>query len=240
MENTNLFVTDAERYQELENLYKFMYDSSRVKMFMEGNEDKVQFVKENYPLIIDYLKKEYPDDVGGDVYYTDTKQIDNRKIVALATHNFFGMRSGQHHINSKEAFEKGLNWLVDIGESVTWSREKYIRNFPAILTYLEQQDGMDVSEIREMHRQDVEEKKHNPTYQSWGEMKILEPGPSVETRLMKLVARAKEEEFRKYASVDNPTYAQAMKYFKVTALNEVLKQQKQILKVNGGRIEKFA
>ena len=219
MENNNLLATE-------------------IKMFMEGNEDKVQFVKENYPAIINYLEKEYPDDIGSDAYYADTKHVDDKKIVALATHNFFGMRSDQNHIN-KETFEKGLNWLFDVGVGVTWSREKYIRNFPAILTYLEKHDGLDVSEIREMHRQDVEKKRHNQTYQCWGEMKILEPGPSVETKLTKLIATAKEAEFRKYADFDHPVYEQAVKYFKVIALNEVLRQQEQMLKINAGRIGKF-
>ena len=234
-----LFVTDEERYEELENYYKIPFPDFRIKTFMEGNEDKVQFVKDNYSAIIDYLKKEYPDTIGSDVYYTNTQKVDNRKIVALATDTTWEgkAREGQHHFNDKEHFTSGLEWLADIGDNVTWSREKYIKNFPAILTYLEKHDGLNVAEVRDLYHKEVEEKRQNPTYKKWGEMKILEPEKS-EGMLTELVMNAKKNEFAKNAEPGNSMEQQALKYFKVLALREVLKQQEQVLNIMDGRAKK--
>ena len=118
--------------------------------------------------------------------------------------------------------------MVDNVDDVNWSKEKYIKNFSAILNYLEKNDGFDVAEIRDLYHKEVEEKKHNPTYQEWGELSIKAPGPTVETKLTKLIEKEKYDEFSKDAGPGNSTYLQAMKYFKVKVLNAVLEQQFQM------------
>ncbi|MBQ9035631.1 MAG: hypothetical protein IJ099_06730 [Alphaproteobacteria bacterium] len=117
MKNDNLFVSDEERYAELDSFYRYTYRDNEIKQYVEGNEDKVAFVKENYPVIIEYLKKEYPNTI--DVYYGDTRQVDDRKIAVLATDaSFFAnARKDQHHFGDKEHFVSGLNFLMEIAEN---------------------------------------------------------------------------------------------------------------------------
>lgn len=222
----DLFVSKEERYAELGSFYRDTYPDNEIKQYIEGNEKKVQFVKENYPAIIEYLKKECPNTI--DVYYDDTKQVDDRKIVVLATDAsfFVDARKDQHHIVDKEHFVSGLNLLTEIGENVTWSKEAYIKNFPKILDYLEKHDGLDVAKVREMYVKQVEENKnnpHNPELRHGGELAILEPGPSVETELTKLVEKAKLGKFENL--VERGPYYDARKYYKVTVLRTILKKQ---------------
>lgn len=229
MKNDNLFVSDEERYAELDSFYRYTYRDNEIKQYVEGNEDKVAFVKENYPVIIEYLKKEYPSTI--DVYYGDTSQVDDRKIAVLATDaSFFAnARKDQHHFGDKEHFVSGLNFLMEIAENETWSKEAYIRNFSNILDYLEKHDDIDVAEVRKMYAKEVEENRndtHNPKIKYGGELGILDPGPSTERKLTKLVEQAKYEEFKNLAEPGNGTERQALKYYKVTVLRAVLKEQK--------------
>ena len=41
--------------------------------------------------------------------------------------------------------------MVDSIDDKNWSKDKYIQNFPAILNYLEKNDGIDVAEIRDLY-----------------------------------------------------------------------------------------
>lgn len=231
MSNTDLFVSDEERYVELDDFYKSTYRDNEVKEFIEGNEEKVEFIKENYPAIIEYLKKEFPPHTVG-VYYANTEQVDDRKIAVLATDaSFFPLekREGQHHFSDKEHFLSGLNLLTEIGEIVTWSKEAYIQNFPKILDYLEKHDGLDVTEVRDMYAKTIEHNRndtHSPWLKSGGELAIRDPGPSVETTLTKLVEKAKYDEFKRHAGPGNGTHRQALKYYKDTVLRAVLKEEK--------------
>jgi len=124
--------------------------------------------------------------------------------------------------------------MVDSIDDKNWSKDKYIQNFSAILNYLEKNDGMDVAEIKDLYHKEVEEKKHNPTYQKWGELSIKDPGPTIETKLTKLIEKEKYDEFSKDAGPGNSTHLQAMKYFKVKVLNAVLGQQFQMARSKMG------
>lgn len=110
-------------------------------------------------------------------------------------------------------------------------KRSYVQNFPAILNYLERHDGIDVSEIREMYRKQVEDNRKNPFYKDKSELLVKAPGPTIERKLAQLVESTKKEELSNDVDRGIPTYILAMKYYKDTVLSEILKQQRQILEV---------
>ncbi len=211
----------------------------------KGLESHFEIIEKNYPKIIEYMQKEYPSvfrmanwgSLGLDkkeeskrLYLLNTENVDNKKITELSdfvAENIF--LKNENNNTREQKIADAAKWLSELGEDVSWSREKYIRNFPAILTYLEKHDGIDVSELRQLHNKEVERRRQSSTYQRWGEMHILEPNPSIETKLEKLVRN------KKFADVKEPEKAHRMlmKYFRVTVLNEVIEQQNQIAQAKG-------
>ena len=209
--------------------------------FLDGLDDKVKIIKDNYPDIIKIIQKEYPNLLKTDrfgildyeqlqksvrAYLSDTSNVDDKKVEELALfmaeHAFLKNEESE---TKKEKIAKGVRWLAEIGETAFWTQEKYVQNFPAILTYLEKHDGLDVSAIREMYFADVEKNKQNPLHQRGGEIMIKSPSPTVDSKLQKIVES-------KFEGSRETVYNQARKYYRVTVLKAVLDQQKQLAQMS--------
>ncbi|MBR2299260.1 MAG: hypothetical protein IJ870_01640 [Alphaproteobacteria bacterium] len=203
--------------------------------FFEGLEDKLEIVKENLPEIMKYLQKEFPTHSFLRLY-TDTQDFNDRRIAALSIDVAESVCAQENSKTSKsEKISKGIDYLAEIGETAFWTREKYANNFLAVLKYLEKNDGLDVSEVRDAYLREVEKKQNDPFYARLDPWHAKEPDPSVEKELHKIVekkfANLDEGEF---ANSKENIYHQTMKYYRVTALKAVLDQQKQMTQARSG------
>ena len=116
------------------------------------------------------------------------------------------------------------------------SKKNFILNFPAILSFLEKNKGLDVSEARKLYGEQLETNKKD-TY--------IESKYSEEDRNLAIkdpdidVLRSLENILKKTDPLDSTEglsdFDRTLKYLEKNVLDEVLKQQKQILGFSKGK-----